>query len=150
MQLIKNKRALSPVIAAIILIVVTVAVSIAVAFWLGALTFGFMDTNDVEDAMILIVPVPKFALEGLLYYEYVVERTQPILFEDDVIQQCEITTLDPSNIIAFTITLDITDVLTGTRLKLTVKYYESLQGCFYEPLDEKEYIIIVDRMIVSP
>ena len=41
-KLFRNKKALSPVVAAIILIAVTVAVSIAVAAWMGALTFGFM------------------------------------------------------------------------------------------------------------
>lgn len=43
----KNTKALSPVVASIILIAVTVAVSIAVAAWMGALTVGFMDTNSV-------------------------------------------------------------------------------------------------------
>ncbi len=43
----KNDKALSPVVASIILIAVTVAVSIAVAAWMGALTVGFMDTNTV-------------------------------------------------------------------------------------------------------
>jgi len=43
----KNEKALSPVVASIILIAVTVAVSIAVAAWMGALTVGFMDTNSV-------------------------------------------------------------------------------------------------------
>mgnify|MGYP003574514819 CR=1 FL=1 len=43
----KNKKALSPVVASIILIAVTVAVSIAVAAWMGALTVGFMDTATV-------------------------------------------------------------------------------------------------------
>jgi len=42
MKLLKSKKALSPVVAAIILIAVTVAVSIAVAAWMGALTFTFM------------------------------------------------------------------------------------------------------------
>jgi len=41
-KLLKHKKALSPVVAAIILIAVTVAVSIAVAAWMGALTIGFM------------------------------------------------------------------------------------------------------------
>jgi len=41
----KNKKALSPVVAAIILIAVTVAVSIAVAAWMGSLTIGFMDST---------------------------------------------------------------------------------------------------------
>ena len=50
----KNAKALSPVIASIILIAVTVAVSVVVAAWMGALTIGFMGsaeqakvTNDV-------------------------------------------------------------------------------------------------------
>jgi len=46
-KLLKNKRALSPVVAAIILIAVTVAVSIAVAAWMGSLTIGFMETTEV-------------------------------------------------------------------------------------------------------
>jgi flagellin-like protein len=44
----KGKKALSPVVAAIILIAVTVAVSIAVAAWMGALTFTFMATEQLE------------------------------------------------------------------------------------------------------
>ncbi len=43
-----GKKALSPVVAAIILIAVTVAVSIAVAAWMGALTFTFMGTEQLE------------------------------------------------------------------------------------------------------
>jgi len=43
----KNAKALSPVVASIILIAVTVAVSIAVAIWMGALTTGFMATEQV-------------------------------------------------------------------------------------------------------
>jgi flagellin-like protein len=38
----RSRKALSPVVASIILIAVTVAVSIAVAAWMGALTFSFM------------------------------------------------------------------------------------------------------------
>jgi len=45
MKLLKSKKALSPVVASIILIAVTVAVSIAVAAWMGALTFTFMKTE---------------------------------------------------------------------------------------------------------
>lgn len=47
-KLLKSKKALSPVIAAIILIAVTVAVSIAVAAWMGALTFTFMKTEELR------------------------------------------------------------------------------------------------------
>ena len=42
MKMLKSKKALSPVVASIILIAVTVAVSIAVAAWMGALSFMFM------------------------------------------------------------------------------------------------------------
>jgi flagellin-like protein len=44
-KLLRSKKALSPVVAAIILIAVTVAVSIAVAAWMGSLTFTFMETE---------------------------------------------------------------------------------------------------------
>jgi len=47
-RLLKSRKALSPVVAAIILIAVTVAVSIAVAAWMGALTFTFMKTEELK------------------------------------------------------------------------------------------------------
>lgn len=46
----KSAKALSPVIATIILIAVTVAVSVVVAAWMGALTIGFM--GNAEQASI--------------------------------------------------------------------------------------------------
>ena len=46
-KLLKSRKALSPVIAAIILIAVTVAVSIAVAAWMGSLSMGFMETKEL-------------------------------------------------------------------------------------------------------
>jgi len=42
----RSRKALSPVVASIILIAVTVAVSIAVAAWMGALTIGFMGGSE--------------------------------------------------------------------------------------------------------
>jgi flagellin-like protein len=48
MKILKSRKALSPVVASIILIAVTVAVSIAVAAWMGALTFGFMATEQLD------------------------------------------------------------------------------------------------------
>jgi len=44
---LKSRKALSPVVASIILIAVTVAVSIAVAAWMGALTFSFMGSESL-------------------------------------------------------------------------------------------------------
>jgi len=49
-KLWRSRKALSPVIAAIILIAVTVAVSIAVAAWMGALTFTWMGTDELTIA----------------------------------------------------------------------------------------------------
>jgi flagellin-like protein len=47
MKILKNSKALSPVVASIILIAVTVAVSIAVAAWMGALSFNLMGTEQM-------------------------------------------------------------------------------------------------------
>ena len=47
-KILKSKKALSPVVAAIILIAVTVAVSIAVAAWMGSMTFTFMETEQIS------------------------------------------------------------------------------------------------------
>jgi len=48
MKILKSRKALSPVVASIILIAVTVAVSIAVAAWMGALTFNFTATEELK------------------------------------------------------------------------------------------------------
>ena len=39
---------MSPVVAAIILMAVTVVLSVAVAAWTGALTFGYMETESLQ------------------------------------------------------------------------------------------------------
>lgn len=57
-KLWKCRKALSPVVAAIILIAVTVAVSIAVAAWMGALTFTFMKTEELKVTNIVWVAGP--------------------------------------------------------------------------------------------
>ena len=48
MKILKSKKALSPVVASIILIAVTVAVSLAVAVWMGSLTTGQMQTEKLQ------------------------------------------------------------------------------------------------------
>ena len=59
-KLLGNRKALSPVVAAIILIAVTVAVSIAVAAWMGALTIGFMGAGEQ-----LTITAVKFVEAGV-------------------------------------------------------------------------------------
>ena len=62
MKILKSKKALSPVVASIILIAVTVAVSIAVAAWMGALTFTFMGYEKVGISKLNWTPMTKFTL----------------------------------------------------------------------------------------
>ena len=57
MKILKSKKALSPVVASIILIAVTVAVSIAVAAWMGALTIGFMGSSSITITNVQFVNV---------------------------------------------------------------------------------------------
>ena len=52
----RSKKALSPVVASIILIAVTVAVSIAVAAWMGALSVGFMQTEQLSITSVQFLP----------------------------------------------------------------------------------------------
>ena len=42
----KNAKALSPVVASIILIAVTVAVSVVVAAWMGGMSLGLMNSAE--------------------------------------------------------------------------------------------------------
>ena len=58
----KNAKALSPVIATIILIAVTVAVSVVVAAWMGALTIGFM--GNAEQASVTNAVLSNVAAVG--------------------------------------------------------------------------------------
>ena len=53
---------MSPVVAAIILIAVTVAVSIAVAAWMGALTFTWMGYEELEITSITWTPNTAFTI----------------------------------------------------------------------------------------
>lgn len=55
MKMLRNVKALSPVVASIILIAVTVAVSIAVAAWMGALSFDFT----IESRKLYTVAIPQ-------------------------------------------------------------------------------------------
>ncbi len=61
-KLLRSKKALSPVVAAIILIAVTVAVSIAVAAWMGSMTFTFMETEELR------ITTVDFTSSGIAVY----------------------------------------------------------------------------------
>ena len=65
-KLLKSKKALSPVVAAIILIAVTVAVSIAVAAWMGSLTIGFMETTEITVTNVVFTPSSNTTVISLI------------------------------------------------------------------------------------
>ena len=48
MTMLRNERALSPVISGIILIAVTTAVAIAATSWMGSMSFNFMKTEELR------------------------------------------------------------------------------------------------------
>jgi flagellin-like protein len=45
---LRSRRALSPIVASIILIAVTITISVAAAAWMGALSFNFMRTEELK------------------------------------------------------------------------------------------------------
>jgi archaeal type IV pilus assembly protein PilA len=57
-----DAKALSPVVASIILIAVTVAVSIAVAAWMGGMTVGFMGSSSVTVTNVAFSATPSIDL----------------------------------------------------------------------------------------
>jgi|YelNatPaOPRAMG01_1025707.scaffolds.fasta_scaffold184563_1 flagellin-like protein len=59
MKILKSKKALSPVVASIILIAVTVAVSLAVAIWMGSLTTGQMQTESLHIIQVVFPDTSK-------------------------------------------------------------------------------------------
>ena len=85
----RSKKALSPVVASIILIAVTVAVSIAVAAWMGALTIGFMDTEQLKITDVqftgttpedkeIVISVKNQGTSGLIIVEASVNGETPV------------------------------------------------------------------------
>src|SRR5208337_3920791 len=57
----KNAKALSPVIATIILIAVTVAVSVVVAAWMGGMTIGLMGNAEQASMTNIVLTAPSTA-----------------------------------------------------------------------------------------
>ena len=60
----KNSKALSPVVASIILIAVTVAVSVVVAAWMGGMTIGLM--GNAEQAQVTNVALVTSGTDKVL------------------------------------------------------------------------------------
>ncbi len=60
-KLKKNSKALSPVVASIILIAVTVAVSVVVAAWMGGMTIGLMGNAEQGSITNVVLTTPNVA-----------------------------------------------------------------------------------------
>ena len=99
---------MSPVVAAIILIAVTVAVSIAVAAWMGALTFTWMGYEDLEITSITWTPNSEF--------DIVVENTgtKDVTVNHIEVNHVGIPTADVSPATPFTFTTGSTETITVT------------------------------------
>jgi len=120
----KNVKALSPVVASIILIAVTVAVSIAVAAWMGALTVGFMDTEQVAYSAVSFDTTSNtvaFSLKNtgtspcVISYIYVNDASATVTTGYDALP----ITLEPnSSPTAFNVT--ISDVVAGGNYQLKI------------------------------
>ena len=107
-KLLKSKKALSPVVAAIILIAVTVAVSIAVAAWMGSMTFTFMETEQIT-------------ITGVVFTETVADAKDEITVTLINTGTTDIT-LSGATVTSMTgiITLDITAIGQGTAAQTVV------------------------------
>jgi flagellin-like protein len=67
---LRSRRALSPIVASIILIAVTITISVAAAAWMGALSFNFMRTEELK-----IVSVEFYTKDGTKTIEVTVRNT---------------------------------------------------------------------------
>jgi flagellin-like protein len=85
MKILRSRKALSPVVASIILIAVTVAVSIAVAAWMGALSFNFMST---EQGQITYMSV---ATSGTITVTFKNSGTSTITIQTGYVNGAEVT-----------------------------------------------------------
>jgi flagellin-like protein len=119
----KSTKALSPVVASIILIAVTVAVSIAVAAWMGALTVGFMDTEQVAFS-----DVSFDATANTIDFNLKNTGTSPVVisyvYVNDVAATVSVPasmpdTLEP-NTAATAYTIGIADVIAGGNYQIKV------------------------------
>lgn len=106
----KNRKALSPVVASIILIAVIIAVCIAVAVW-GALTFGIMKKTAPFDKINFTNDLSSSEIAGRLHLRNIsivmapqinADATFPIQTFDNFLSACELN--------------NVTSVLTDYRL----------------------------------
>ena len=132
MKILRSRKALSPVVASIILIAVTVAVSIAVAAWMGALTFNFMAIEEGQLTNLIFVA----GASGNITVTFQNTGTTPIVINEvwvNNIQQASVNrtlpyTVTANSVAGFEIT---TTVVTGNQY--AVKLVSSKGNAFARP-----------------
>lgn len=131
MRMLKNRKALSPVVASIILIAVTVAVSIAVAAWMGALTFTFMGTEQIQ------ITNMSFGPSGNSWVAVTVNNTgtSPVTINEAWVNNVKYATTNPTlpkNIDANGgVVLNITSITIANGNNYQVKLVSSKGNQFY-------------------
>jgi flagellin-like protein len=111
MKMFRSRKALSPVVASIILIAVTVAVSIAVAAWMGALTFGFMGSSSLTITSVDFLPNGGSGLSN----NYMVLHVKNTGTKQVTVAQVKINNIDyTSSINATASTVTYGPAITGT------------------------------------
>jgi len=90
----KSRKALSPVVASIILIAVTVAVSIAVAAWMGALTFNFMAVEQGQVTNLAFTT--GTALNGTVVVTFNNTGTNPIIINEVWVNNAKQASVSPA------------------------------------------------------
>jgi flagellin-like protein len=116
----KNAKALSPVVASIILIAVTVAVSIAVAAWMGALTVGFMGSSSVN--------INNIAFQGLSDAD---DNTIALSLKNTGTNTVTVATVKVNNVI-FTTTPATLSMASGDASNLIVDAVDWIAGNPYK------------------
>lgn len=117
--MLRNKKALSPIVASIIIIAVTVAVSIAVAAWMGRLD---LPSQKPKKLVTLTLGIPDaFNATHAIYF-----------FEKEFPSEGEMVKLP--------FTFDCTEP-EGFLLTLSVDYYVEVEPFAFEKIGHKEYAV---------
>ncbi len=126
-SLYKNSRALSPVIATIILVAVTVAIAIAVAAWLGALTFTYTRTEQIQITQTTISTATSGATAGQVIFSLANSGTSDVSVNIATVQGGSFSgsvsgTLGTASTTPCTVTSGVAIVAKGASCNLLVTF----------------------------
>lgn len=122
MNLYRNKKALSPVVAAIILIAVTVAVSIAVAAWMGVLPL-----KDIGQQKTYNIEIPNY--ENATHVQWTVWTSATWIFNN----------IASSNIVSLPCNATFKTSQPLSSLALRVSYYKEVSKGLFQHIVVREF-----------